>query len=147
MRNFLSFAVGLLFGVGLCLSGMTRPDKVLGFLDLAGAWDPSLAFVMGGALVVGFAAFGFAKKRQGDLFGSPIALPGRSALDRPLVVGSLIFGVGWGLAGVCPGPGVVDIGFFEPRALVFVAAMAIGMVIHKIADFRCSSPRVVEQDA
>ena len=147
MRNLFCFAVGLVFGVGLCVSGMTHPDKVLGFLDLAGAWDPSLAFVMAGALAVGFVGFGLAKRRRRDLFGAPLALPAGGAIDRPLVLGSAIFGVGWGLAGICPGPGLVDVGFLEPRALVFVAAMAIGMVLHNFAVLPGPDVRPINQDA
>jgi uncharacterized membrane protein YedE/YeeE len=147
MRNLLCFIVGLLFGVGLCVSGMTHPDKVLGFLDLAGSWDPSLAFVMAGAVLVASVAFSLAKRRLRDLFGAPLALPDALAIDWPLVAGSLIFGIGWGLVGVCPGPGIVDIGFLERKALVFVAAMAIGMVIHKFADLRAPAQRALEEDA
>lgn len=147
MRNLLCFLVGLLFGVGLCVSGMTHPDKVLGFLDLAGFWDPSLAFVMIGAVLVSFFAFRLAKRRPRDALGAPFALPERGAIDRRLIVGSLIFGVGWGLAGICPGPGIVDIGFLEPRALVFVAAVAVGMVIHQFAKLRGPAQRAIEQDA
>jgi uncharacterized protein len=145
MRNLLCLAIGLVFGIGLCLSGMTHPDKVIGFLDIAGLWDPSLAFVMGGAIAVGVIAFSLAKKRERDLFGGPMELPTRRTIDRPLVIGSVIFGVGWGLVGICPGPGVVDVGFFELPALVFVAAMALGMVVHKVADLR--GVQMVEQDA
>jgi hypothetical protein len=147
MRSLLSLLVGLIFGVGLCLSGMTHPDKVAGFLDIAGAWDPSLAFVMAGALAFASLGFRFVKTRQRDLLGDPIDLPTRHAIDPPLIVGSLIFGIGWGLAGICPGPGLVDVGFFEPRALVFVAAMAIGMVVHKLIDFLGTAPRSIRQDA
>ncbi|HEV3043768.1 MAG TPA: YeeE/YedE family protein [Roseiarcus sp.] len=149
MRNILSLAVGLLFGVGLCVSGMSNPNKVLGFLDLAGAWDPSLAFVMGGAVIIGFLAFGLAKRRQRDLLGAPIELPQQSAIDPALVYGSLVFGMGWGLAGICPGPAIVDVGFFEPGAFVFVAAMTVGMIIHKFADLRgpAQPQRPIEQDA
>jgi uncharacterized membrane protein YedE/YeeE len=147
LRNFLCFVVGLIFGVGLCVSGMTHPDKVLGFLDLAGAWDPSLAFVMAGALAVGFVGFGLANRRPRDLFGAPFSLPANGAIDRPLVLGSVIFGIGWGLAGICPGPGLVDVGFLEPRALVFVAAMAVGMVIHNFAVLPRPSVRPIRQDA
>ena len=148
MRNLIALAVGLLFGVGLCVSGMTHPDKVLGFLDLAGAWDPSLAFVMAGALAVAFFAFRFARARGRDLTGEALALPEKQAIDTPLVVGSVIFGIGWGLVGICPGPGIVDVGFFDFRALVFVAAMAAGMIVHTIAvDFSGSAAPPIEQDA
>src|SRR5579872_4600369 len=121
MRILLCFVVGLIFGIGLCVSGMTHPGKVLGFLDLAGGWDPSLALVMAGALAVGFVGFSLAKRRPRDLFGAPLALPSSRSIDRPLIFGSVIFGIGWGLAGICPGPGLVDVGLLEPRALVFVA--------------------------
>jgi uncharacterized protein len=142
MRNILSLAVGLIFGLGLCISGMTEPAKVLGFLDLAGLWDPSLAFVMGGAIAIGLVAFSLAKRRTTALNGEPMQMLTARAIDRPLVVGSLIFGIGWGLAGICPGPGVVNVGFLNPRALVFVAAMAIGMLAYKrVIGLRCP-PRV-----
>lgn len=147
MRNVLGFAVGLAFGVGLCLSGMTEPDKVLGFLDLAGQWDPSLALVMGGAIAVGLVGFALARGRAKNLLGGAMDLPRRSNIDRPLVVGSLIFGIGWGLAGICPGPGIVDLGFFNPRALVFVAAMAAGMLACKLVGLRLPAPGPIGQDA
>jgi len=147
MRNLIALTVGLVFGAGLCVSGMTHPDKVLGFLDLAGPWDPSLAFVMAGAIAVGFLAFSLAKRRQRDLTGGPIDMPKRKEVDAPLVVGSLVFGAGWGLAGICPGPAIVDVGFFDSKALLFVAALAVGMVVHKIADMNWSARRTADQDA
>src|SRR5258708_34811765 len=100
MRNILALVVGLVFGVGLCVSGMTEPAKVLGFLGLAGLWDPSLAFVMGGAVAIGLVAFGLAKRRRVALNGEPMQLPTERSIDAPLIVGSLIFGIGWGLAGI-----------------------------------------------
>jgi uncharacterized protein (TIGR00645 family) len=144
MRNILSLAVGLLFGVGLCVSGMSNPDKVLGFLDLAGAWDPSLAFVMGGAVIIGFLAFGLAKRRQRDLLGAPIELPQQSAIDPALVYGSLVFGMGWGLAGICPGPAIVDVGFFEPGAFVFVAPIFAGQRSHSARSNKTPDKRRLE---
>ena len=147
MRNVIFLAVGLIFGAGLCISGMTEPAKVLGFLDLAGAWDPSLAFVMGGAVLVGLVAFGLAKGRSAALDGEPMRLPNARAIDRSLAVGSLIFGIGWGLAGICPGPGVVDVGFLNPRALVFVLAMAVGMLAHRLAGLGLRVAGPVGQDA
>lgn len=122
-----AFVTGLVFGLGLLVSGMANPDKVLSFLDLAGAWDPSLALVMGGAIAVGLIAFGFIKGRNLSLLGEPLRLPSKTKLDRPLVLGSLGFGVGWGLAGFCPGPALVALGAGEIKALVFVAAMLAGM--------------------
>ena len=147
MRNGLALVVGLLFGLGLCLSGMSEPSKVLGFLDLAGAWDPSLAFVMGGAIAVAAPAFALARRRRVDWLGGDIELPKTRAIDAPLVLGALIFGVGWGLAGVCPAPGIVGIGFASPSALIFVAATAVGMLASRLADLRLRVPRILTQDA
>ncbi|HYD75924.1 DUF6691 family protein [Ramlibacter sp.] len=127
MNRLIEFAIGLLFGWGLLLSGMTDPGKVQGFLDLAGAWDPSLAFVMGGAVLVGFFAFALAARRSRSFLGHPFQLPAAREIDRPLVLGALIFGVGWGLAGFCPGPALVATAAGYPEALVFVAAMLAGM--------------------
>jgi hypothetical protein len=133
IRIAIDFLVGLLFGVGLMLSGMTDPGKVQGFLDLAGAWDPSLALVMGGAIAVGVGAFALARKRTTSLLGGAMQLPTRRDIDRPLVVGSLAFGVGWGLAGFCPGPAVVALGAGHWQALVFVLAMLAGMAVHDLS--------------
>jgi len=132
MNRIAEFAAGLLFGLGLILSGMTDPGKVLGFLDLAGAWDPSLAFVMAGA--VGVACFGFAlaRRRGTALLGGAIALPPATPIDRRLVVGSLVFGVGWGLAGFCPGPALVAAAAGTDEALLFTLAMLAGMAAHGI---------------
>jgi len=146
-RNGLALAVGLVFGLGLCLSGMYQPAKVIGFLDLAGNWDPSLAFVMGGAIIVALPAFLIARRRSAAWIGGAIELPTARAIDAPLVVGSAIFGIGWGLAGVCPGPGVVDLGFLSPSAAIFVAAMAAGMLGLRFADLRLRGARIVSQDA
>lgn len=123
------FLVGLLFGLGLILAGMTDPSKVLGFLDLAGRWDPSLALVMGGAILVGLGAFAIAKKRTTTFFGGAMHLPSSSDIDKRLIVGSLLFGAGWGLAGFCPGPAIVSLGAGQPKAVVFVVAMLLGMVV------------------
>ena len=126
-QRLVEFAIGLLFGWGLLLAGMADPGKVLGFLDLAGAWDPSLALVMGGAIAIGFFAFASAKKRTRTLLGQVIELPSRDNIDWRLVLGSLLFGAGWGLAGICPGPGLVLAGLGQTQGLVFVAAMVAGM--------------------
>jgi len=148
MRNLLSLAVGLIFGVGLCISGMTDPAKVLGFLDLAGLWDPSLAFVMGGAVAVGLVAFSLAKRRTVALDGEPMQMPTARAIDAPLAVGSLIFGIGWGLAGICPGPGIVNAGFLNPRAVLFVAAIAAGMLVYRLlVGLRLPAAGPIGQDA
>ena len=118
---------GLIFGTGLIVSGMANPDKVLDFLDLFGAWDPSLALVMVGAILVGLAAFEVARRRKTSLLGEPMRLPTATRIDRRLVLGGLTFGVGWGLAGFCPGPALVALGAGESKALVFVGAMLAAM--------------------
>lgn len=133
---------GLVFGLGLIVSGMANPAKVLGFLDLAGEWDPSLALVMAGAIAVGFFAFLIAKNRTRSFIGAEMKLPTASAIDSRLLVGSALFGAGWGVAGFCPGPGLVALGMGEPKALVFVAAMLTGMVIFSWLEKR-KSPAVV----
>jgi uncharacterized protein len=130
MSRVSPFLVGLLFGLGLCLSGMIYPAKVLGFLDLAGAWDPSLAFVMGSAVAVAFVAFRIAARRPKPFSGEPFHLPVAKTIDARLLGGSLLFGVGWGLVGLCPGPAIVDIGFLDGRAALFVACMAAGMALY-----------------
>ncbi|TXS90230.1 YeeE/YedE family protein [Parahaliea maris] len=122
-----AFSSGLLFGLGLLLSGMANPAKVQSFLDLAGNWDPSLALVMAGAIGIGFAVFSIAKTRSVSLLGSPMRLPESNRIDSPLILGSLGFGIGWGLVGFCPGPALVALGAGEARALVFVVAMVAGM--------------------
>jgi uncharacterized membrane protein YedE/YeeE len=129
MQKLTAFIVGLLFGLGLILSGMTDPGKVQGFLDLFGNWDPSLAFVMGGAIAVGFFAYALAKQRTRTFLGGALHLPKATQIDKRLVIGSLTFGVGWGLAGFCPGPGLVSMASGEVKGLVFVAAMVAGMAV------------------
>jgi uncharacterized protein len=121
MNILISAVVGLIFGLGLIVSGMANPAKVLGFLDLGGAWDPSLALVMAGAIAVGLFAFAAASQR------TEMKLPNSRVIDRRLVLGSLAFGVGWGLAGFCPGPALVALGMGQVKALVFVLAMLAGM--------------------
>ena len=132
---------GLVFGLGLIVSSMANPAKVLGFLDLAGAWDPSLGLVMAGAILVGFFAFWVAKKRARTFLGFEMKLPTASAIDKRLLTGSALFGAGWGLAGFCPGPGLVALGMGEPKALVFVAAMLVGMVLFTWLE---KTPRMTE---
>ena len=134
MHRFSEFLIGLLFGWGLLISGMTDPGKVLGFLDLAGAWDPSLAFVMGGGVLVGLVGFALAKKRTTSFLGSAMHLPTSRDIDRRLVLGSLTFGAGWGLAGFCPGPGIVAMGAGESKAALFVVAMIAGMLVFEVLD-------------
>jgi hypothetical protein len=129
MSSLVSFLVGLLFGLGLIVSGMFNPAKVLGFLDIVGTWDPSLVFVMVGAIAVGFLGFSFAGKRELSLLGTPMPIPQRRGIDKRLLFGSLSFGVGWGLAGFCPGPALVALGGGELKAVVFVISMLAGMMI------------------
>ncbi len=127
MRTLLACVAGLVFGLGLLLSGMADPAKVLGFLDLAGAWNPSLALVMVGAIAVGALAFALARRRTKSLLGDAMQWPTATAIDRRLLVGALLFGAGWGLAGFCPGPALVALGLGEFKAVVFVVAMLAGM--------------------
>lgn len=130
------FVVGLIFGIGLILSGMTDPGKVIGFLDLFGAWDPSLALVMGGAILVGVFAFALAKKRTTTFLGDALHLPASRDIDKRLIAGSLLFGTGWGLAGFCPGPAIVSLGAGQPKAVVFVLAMLAGMLLFELSEQR-----------
>ncbi|MFI5317330.1 MAG: DUF6691 family protein [Myxococcota bacterium] len=127
-----ALASGLLFGAGLFVSGMTNPAKVIGFLDVAGAWDPSLAFVMGGALGVNALGFALTRRRARPLFAESFALPTASDLDFALVAGSLLFGVGWGLVGLCPGPALAGLARGVLPVYVFVAAMALGMWLDRL---------------
>ena len=136
-----AFAAGLLFGLGLILSGMTDPGKVIGFLDIAGSWDPSLAFVMAGAILVGFFAFRLAGRRGRTFLGGALHLPQRRDIDKRLVGGSLAFGIGWGLAGFCPGPALVSFASGVDHAAVFVVAMLAGMAIYALAERLLTTPR------
>jgi len=136
MLAFTSLLAGLVFGFGLILSGMANPAKVLGFLDLFGRWDPSLALVMGGAVAVASSAFFLARRRTVSLLGTPMKLPAARHIDRRLVVGSLLFGVGWGIAGFCPGPALVALGMGEGKAVVFVLAMLAGMGLFELSKLR-----------
>ena len=129
MPALLSFVVGLVFGVGLIVSGMANPAKVVAFLDLFGAWDPSLLLVMAGAIPVAAVGFALAGRRSTAWLGERIAFPASRTIDRRLVLGSVAFGVGWGLAGFCPGPALVAVGGGQPKAAVFVAAMLAGMFL------------------
>lgn len=136
MNALAALACGLVFGLGLLVSGMSNPAKVLGFLDLAGAWDPSLMLVMAGAIGVALPAFARAKRRERAWLGGVMVLPTQRAIDRRLVLGSLGFGVGWGLAGFCPGPALVALGAGLPEAALFVAAMVAGMLSFELLERR-----------
>ncbi|PHR67016.1 YeeE/YedE family protein [Alcanivorax sp.] len=129
-----AFAAGLIFGLGLLLAGMANPAKVLAFLDITGNWDPSLALVMGGAIAVSAIGFYLTRQRSAPLFGDSFQVPTNRKLDKRLVLGALGFGVGWGLAGFCPGPALVALGTGSLKAVVFVAAMLSGMVIFEMLE-------------
>lgn len=134
MAVLLSLLTGLVFGIGLIVSGMADPAKVLGFLDLAGDWDPSLAFVMAGAIAVGTIAFAVARRRTRSILGLQMRIPTPGTIDRRLVLGSLLFGAGWGIAGFCPGPALVALGMGQGKAAVFVAAMLAGMGLFELLE-------------
>lgn len=135
-RRISEFLIGLLFGIGLIISGMTNPAKVIGFLNISGDWDPSLMFVMGGAVVIGFFGFRVAKTRRESLFGRVISLNDFKSIDARLIVGAAIFGAGWGLSGFCPGPAIASLGTGEWKALLFAFAMAIGMGLQTLYERR-----------
>lgn len=128
-----SLLTGVLFGIGLILSGMTNPAKVLGFLDITGNWDPSLVLVMAGAIAVGLVAFTFGKKKTISLIGEPLRLPTATSIDRRLILGSIVFGIGWGLTGYCPGPALASL-FLGLKPLIFVVAMIGGMTIYELLE-------------
>jgi uncharacterized membrane protein YedE/YeeE len=136
MRILMALITGLVFGIGLIVSGMTNPAKVLGFLDLAGRWDPSLALVMAGAILVALPAFRIAARRRQSLLGEPMHLPTATRIDRRLVLGSLAFGAGWGLAGFCPGPALASLATGAVQPLIFCAAMLAGMGIFELLERR-----------
>jgi uncharacterized membrane protein YedE/YeeE len=125
-QNLIALFSGLLFGVGLAFSQMMNPNKVLNFLDITGNWDPSLALVMGGALFVTFISFRFITQQKSPLFAPKFSLPTRTDLDKPLIIGAMLFGIGWGLAGFCPGPAIASLGSTGFDAVIFVAAMVSG---------------------
>jgi uncharacterized protein len=136
MVNIAAVVSGLIFGVGLILAGMANPAKVLAFLDIAGAWDPSLGFVMGGAVAVASLAFALARRRSLSYLGLPMNLPVSRVIDKRLVLGSLAFGMGWGMAGICPGPALVLLGSGSGsgKGIVFVAAMLLGMGVFEVLE-------------
>ena len=126
----IALACGLLFGIGLIASGMTDPSKIQGFLDLFGSWDPSLAFVMAAAVLVGIVGFAIARRRKLAWSGEPIELPQSRTIDGRLLVGGVLFGIGWGIGGLCPGPAVTALGAGFAPAFWFAAAMLVGMALH-----------------
>lgn len=137
-----ALAIGAVFGLGIAISGMANPAKVLNFFDIAGTWDPSLAFVMGGALLVTAIGYQFVfRTSRRPLFESDFSVPAARAIDLPLVGGAALFGVGWGLSGFCPGGAVPALGIGDPRALIFVASMVAGMVLARAIRIRVMKPR------
>ena len=142
MQIFIALIAGLIFGLGLILSGMTNPAKVIGFLDLAGYWDPSLGFVMAGAIAVSVLPFRWARDSAGALLGGPIRLPTAIGIDRRLVLGSVAFGAGWGLAGYCPGPALTSLLSGGSEPVIFVIAMLAGMAVFELLQWRL---RVTQQ--
>ena len=134
MQIFMALVAGLVFGIGLIVSGMSNPAKVISFLDLAGKWDPSLALVMAGAIAVSFVPFQLATRRSRSVLGEPMRLPTANDIDRRLVLGALTFGAGWGLAGYCPGPALASLLSGSAKPAVFVAAMIGGMLLFQLLD-------------
>jgi uncharacterized protein len=142
MRIIASLICGLIFGAGLLISGMVQPTTVLGFLDIFGAWDPSLAVVMAAALAVSIPGFMLADRSERPWFAGQYFRPGKSGIDRPLVAGASMFGIGWGLVGLCPGPALESLATLSPGVVVFVVAMAVGMVLHDVwQDWRAMAER------
>ena len=141
MQLLTALMSGLLFGLGLIISGMTDPSKIIGFLDLAGDWNPSLAFVMGGAVLVGLAAFRFAANRPKAILGHAMRLPTARHIDRRLVLGGLAFGAGWGLAGYCPGPALASLATGSSEPIIFVIAMLAGMAVFEVQDRLAAASR------
>lgn len=147
MQGLASFLCGLLFGTGLMISGMTQPAKVLGFLDIFGRWDPTLAFVMASALAISTVGYAWARRQGRPVFAAQHLWPNRTDIDRPLVVGSVLFGIGWGLAGLCPGPALENLASLSPRVIVFVIAMIAGMSAQDVWQRRAPSAIAIENAA
>ena len=131
LKNIIGLLAGLLFGFGLLISGMTDPVKVQGFLDVFGAWDISLALVMGGGLMVAIVGVQLAKRQQTSWIGSLIEMPSKTVINKQLIIGAMLFGIGWGLVGICPGPGIVLLGTGQWQAYVFIPAMIVGMLAYQ----------------
>ena len=131
LKNMIGLLAGLLFGIGLLISGMTDPGKVQGFLDVFGAWDISLALVMGGGLIVALVGVLLAKRQQSSWIGTSIDMPSKTTINKKLLIGAMLFGIGWGLVGICPGPGIVLLGTGQWQAYVFIPAMIVGMLMYQ----------------
>ena len=131
LKNMIGLLAGLLFGIGLLISGMTDPAKVQGFLDVFGAWDISLALVMGGGLIVALVGVQLAKRQQSSWIGTSIDMPSKTTINKKLLIGAMLFGIGWGLVGICPGPGIVLLGTGQWQAYIFIPAMIVGMLMYQ----------------
>jgi len=131
MNLVVSLIAGVVMALGLCVSQMINPAKVIGFLDVFGRWDPTLAFVMVGALLVSMISFRFALKREKPICGECYSLPNKQEIDAPLVAGAILFGIGWGLSGFCPAPAVASLAFGLPQSVIFVLAMSAGMMLYR----------------
>jgi len=142
-----SILAGIIFGAGLALSDMVNPARVLNFLDIAGNWDPTLIFVMAGGLAITILGYSVVFRRRSPVFGDKFNLPTQRQIDLPLVGGAALFGVGWGLAGICPGPALADLAILEPKVLLFVTAMLIGMILASIWRDRLSATKVLRQSS
>jgi uncharacterized protein len=140
-RTLVAYAVGLLFGVGLIVGGMTQPAKVVGFLDFFGDWDPSLMFVMGGAVAVFMPLFRLVVRRTAPVCAASFGVPSRSDVDGPLLLGAALFGAGWGLGGLCPGPAFTSLGSLAPNALIFSVAMLAGFALERTYKSLIARPR------
>jgi uncharacterized membrane protein YedE/YeeE len=134
MKIIISYILGVLFSIGLSVSGMVNPDKVLGFLNVFGEWDPALAFVMGGAVIVNLLFFRMVLKRKNPLLGGEFSLPTSNEVDWRLILGSTLFGIGWGLGGICPGPGIANLFTGNTQIIAFIVAMVVGMLTFKLID-------------
>ena len=140
-NNVAALVVGIMFAIGLGISGMTRPEKVFGFLDIFGSWDASLIFVMIGAVIVHFIAFRFIVRRKSPLFSPQWHLPTKRKITRPLIAGAFLFGVGWALAGYCPGPALTSLASFQSRPFIFFVSMIVGMLMFRLVDRRLNIKR------
>ena len=147
MQALASFLCGLIFGSGLMISGMTQPAKVLGFLDIFGRWDPRLAFVMAGALAISSLGYAMARRQMRPVIAAQHFWPKKADINRPLVIGSMLFGIGWGLAGLCPGPALENLASLSPRVFIFVMAMIAGMSVLDLWQRRVPSTIAIENAA
>ena len=132
MTLIISFLLGSMFSIGLAISGMMNPEKVIGFLDFFGAWDPALIFVMGGGVTLNFVLFKFILKRKNPILTPVFSLPSNNKIDKRLIIGAALFGIGWGIGGVCPGPGISNLFLFNPKVIVFLIFLILGMVLFNL---------------